>query len=174
MMPTPQPSSTALAATAVPAVPVGAGHRLQALTEDWLDTILSIESQAYSHPWTRGNFVDALRSGYHAQMLLQGDEVLGYCIAMQVLDEVHVLNIAIAPAHQGQGLGRELLACLTHWCRYTAHAHWLWLEVRESNLRARQVYARHGLTAVGVRKNYYPAHHGTRENAVLMSMSLWP
>ena len=144
------------------------------MTDDMLDAIVTIENVAFSHPWSHGNFADALRSGYHCQMLMHGDEVLGYFNTMQILDEVHLLNITISPIHQKQGLGKELLEILVHWSRYSAKAQWLWLEVRESNLRARQMYERHGFTQVGARKKYYPVHHGERETAILMSMHLWP
>ena len=157
-----------------PPLPLAADHRLLPMTPEMLDTIVLIENVAFTHPWTRGNFADALRSGYHTQVLMRGDEILGYYIAMQVLDEVHLLNITISPLHQKQGFARELLDCLAHWSRYEAKAQWLWLEVRESNLRARQIYERHGFTQVGARKKYYPVHHGERETAILMSMHLWP
>ena len=167
------PTSSAVA-TDTPALPLAPDHRVVPLTEAMLDTIVLIENVAFSHPWSRGNFADALRSGYHMQVLMQGDNVLGYFIAMQILDEVHLLNITVSPIHQGQGYGRELLNILTHWSRHTAKAQWLWLEVRESNTRARQIYERHGFSQVGARKKYYPVHHGERETAILMSMPLWP
>lgn len=154
--------------------PGAQSHRVVPLTEALLDAILPIEQVAYTHPWSRGNFADALRSGYCAQVLMQGEAVLGYFIAMQILDEVHLLNITVSPLHQKQGLGRELLDILAHWSRHTAKAQWLWLEVRESNTRARHIYERHGFTQVGARKKYYPLHHGERETAILMSMHLWP
>ena len=153
--------------------PLAAGHQLLPMTEDMLDTILPIEQAAFPHPWTRGNFADALRSGYAARVLVRGDEVLGYFIAMQVLDEVHLLNITVNPAHQRQGWARVLLDALSLWAR-GKDAQWIWLEVRESNARAREVYVKHGFTEVGLRKNYYPNPNGPRENAVLMSLKLWP
>lgn len=151
-----------------------AAHQLAPFTDDLIDRILPIENVAYTHPWSRGNFADALRSGYHCRVLFQGDAILGYFVAMQVLDEVHLLNIAVSPVHQGQGLARELLGALSQWCRHTARAQWLWLEVREGNLRARRIYERHGFAQVGARKKYYPVHQGERETAILMSMPLWP
>lgn len=170
-----QPTSAAPSTLADAAqAPVAAGHRVVAMTEDRLEAILTIENVAFSHPWSRGNFADALRSGYCAQVLMQGEDVLGYFVAMQILDEVHLLNMTVSPIHQGQGLGHELLNILGHWSRHTAKAHWLWLEVRESNTRARHIYTRHGFAQVGARKKYYPVHHGERETAILMSMSLWP
>ena len=177
MMPTHLQPASAATSTLPPgglAVPAAPGRRVVPLTEDLLDAILPIEQVAFSHPWSRGNFADALRSGYSAQVLMQGEDVLGYFIAMQILDEVHLLNITVSPLHQKQGLGRELLDILAHWSRYTAKALWLWLEVRESNIRARRIYERYGFTQVGARKKYYPVHHGERETAILMSMHLWP
>jgi [ribosomal protein S18]-alanine N-acetyltransferase len=168
----PTPATAPLAVT--PAVPLAAGHRLVAMTPEMLDAILTIENVAFSHPWSRGNFADALRSGYHAQVLLRGEEILGYFLAMQILDEVHLLNITVSPVHQGQGFARELLDVLSHWSRHTAQAQWLWLEVRESNSRARQLYERYGFRQIGARKKYYPVHHGERETAILMNLPLWP
>ena len=51
--------------------------RLRPLAPEQLEAVLAIEQSAYSHPWTRGNFRDALGSGYWAQGLWLGDELLG-------------------------------------------------------------------------------------------------
>ena len=48
----------------------------------------------------------------------------------------------------------------------------LWLEVRASNARARQVYARRGFAEVGLRRGYYPAGKAQREDAIVMSLPL--
>ncbi|MBV8249373.1 MAG: ribosomal protein S18-alanine N-acetyltransferase [Comamonas sp.] len=138
----------------------------------WLDTLLPIEEQAYTHPWTRGNFQDAMVAGYEMQLLVDAKhQLLGYFVAMSVLDEVHLLNITVNPAHQRQGWARVMLDALALWARQK-NAQWIWLEVRQSNSRAREVYARHGFAEVGLRKNYYPNPEGPRENAVLMSRKL--
>lgn len=142
------------------------------LEPSWLDRVVAVEAAAYPHPWTPGNFRDALASGYQAQMLVAGEQLLGYFVAMQVLDEVHLLNIAVAPKAQGQGCARLLLETLDHWSRLQG-AKWLWLEVRESNARARAIYERHGYRQVGERKRYYPVDHGERETAIIMSMPLY-
>lgn len=140
------------------------------MSEARLDEVVAIERQAYDHPWTRGNFADSLRSGYHAQLLCADDRVLGYFVAMKGVDEVHLLNITVAPQWQGQGWGRVMLDALALWSRAQG-AQWLWLEVRQSNERAQQVYLRYGYRRVGERKNYYPAQGG-REDAIVMSCRL--
>ena len=141
------------------------------LLADRLDEVMRVEQRAYAHPWTRGNFMDALHSGYQAQMLMADGHVLGYFVAMKGVDEVHLLNITVAPEFQGQGWARVMLDALAIWAR-GQQAEWLWLEVRVGNLRAMRVYESHGYRRVGQRKNYYPAGHGQREDAVVMSLRL--
>ncbi|HZY17081.1 MAG TPA: ribosomal protein S18-alanine N-acetyltransferase [Ramlibacter sp.] len=141
------------------------------MTEDRLDEVLRIERSAYDHPWTEGNFADSLRAGYQAQMLCdERGRVLGYFVAMKGVDEVHLLNITVAPQAQRQGWGRLMLDALATWSRGQG-AQWLWLEVRVSNARAQAVYARNGFRRVGERKQYYPAVRG-REDAIVMSLKL--
>lgn len=155
-------------------VPASEQVRFEPLNMLWLDSLLPVEQQAYSHPWSRGNFIDAMAAGYECQLLVDGrGELLGYYVAMAVLDEVHLLNITVSPAHQRQGWARILLDALALWARQR-QSQWVWLEVRESNARARAIYAAHGFHEVGQRKNYYPMHDGPREHAVLMSLKLWP
>jgi ribosomal-protein-alanine N-acetyltransferase len=145
--------------------------QFEPLTEERLGEIVAIEAAAYEHPWTRGNFVDSLHSGYQAQMLDANGVVIGYFVAMMGVDEVHLLNITVAPAWQGQGWGRVLLDALALWARGQG-AQWLWLEVRASNARAQRIYEHHGYRRVGERKGYYPAGFGRREDAIVMSLKL--
>ena len=141
------------------------------MTPAWVDRVVAVEQIAYAHPWTSGNFMDSLSAGYAAQLLVAGDQLLGYFVAMKGVDEVHLLNITVAPRHQGQGWGRIMLDALALWARGQG-THWIWLEVRASNLRAQRIYEHHGYHRVGERKNYYPAGHGRREHAVVMSLRL--
>lgn len=150
-----------------------------------LDAVHEVEKRAYPHPWTPKHFRDSLQAGYPVVMLLgqalpgempsparsDGRVLLGYLVAMPGVDEVHLLNITVAPAFQRQGWGRFLLDALVLWSR-GQRAQWLWLEVRQSNQPARHLYERYGFTAVGVRKGYYPAGHLAREDAVVMSLDL--
>ena len=136
--------------------------------------VVNVETRAYGHPWSRGNFSDSLAAGYVAEVLESCDPgrdsvvgLVGYFVAMPGIDELHLLNITVAPEWQGGGHGSALLAVVQ------AHATerglgTLWLEVREGNHRARALYRRHGFAEVGLRRHYYPAAVG-REHAVVMS-----
>lgn len=145
--------------------------RFADLTADDLVAVIAVEQSVYGHPWTVGNFKDALASGYQAQRLLAGDTLIGYFVAMKVIDEVHLLNITVSLNHRSQGWARLMLDALAVWSRGQGCA-WLWLEVRESNHRALQVYRSHGFKQVGLRKDYYPVGRGLREAALVMSQKL--
>ena len=145
--------------------------RFEPLLPERLGDLLEVERLAYPHPWTRGNFLDALTSGDQTQLLMAGDELLGYFVAMKGVDEVHLLNLTVAPAYQRQGWARVMLDALAIWSRGQG-AQWLWLEVRQSNERAVEIYLSHGFRRVGVRKNYYPAVRQQREDAVVMNLRL--
>lgn len=162
-LPTPQPKPA----------PARLQLRFEALTLVQLDAVLGVEQSVYSHPWTRGNFTDAIACGYQAQLLMAGRQLLGYFIATMGVDEAHLLNITVAPGCQRQGWARVLLDALALWARGRG-AQWLWLEVRASNLRALHVYQRNGFRRVGERRQYYPAApgQGQREDAVVMSLAL--
>ena len=144
---------------------------LRSITPEQLDAVMAIEQTAYSHPWSRGHFRDSLNPQFEAQGLWLGDELLGYFWAMRGFEEMHLLNITVAPARQGQGWGHMMLDALTLMSRH-AGAQWLWLEVRQSNLRALQVYERYGFRQISIRKDYYPADRQQREHAVVMSLKL--
>ena len=144
---------------------------LAAMTHDDLDAVIAIEQSAYSHPWTLGNFRDSINPLFDAQCLWLEGELLGYFLAMRGFEEMHLLNITVAPAHQGQGWGHMMLDALSLMSRH-AGAQWLWLEVRQSNLRAQKVYERYGFKQVSIRKDYYPAGRQQREHAVVMSLKL--
>jgi ribosomal-protein-alanine N-acetyltransferase len=135
------------------------------------DAVAAIEATAYAFPWSRGNFIDSLAAGYLAEVLLdEGGRVVGYFVAMSVVDELHLLNITIAPVHQGRGHALRLLDRLMRHARARGAVS-VWLEVRESNVRARAIYERYGFRVLGRRPGYYPAPNG-REDALLMSIAV--
>ena len=147
----------------------------QQMTLHDIDAVLAAEVRAYSHPWSHGNFVDSLAAGYMAETWYVDDApdrstLAGYFIAMPGAGELHLLNVTVAPDFQGRGLGHALLDAVQALGRERGFAT-LWLEVRESNARARALYQRRGFAEVALRRGYYPAS-GRREDAVVMSLPL--
>lgn len=143
---------------------------LRPMSEADLASIADIEPRIYTHPWTRGNFLDSLKAGYSCWVLECANNLVGYGVLMVGVREAHLLNLSIAPDWQGRGLGSALLNHFIALARgYDALQ--MFLEVRPSNAAARSLYARAGFRDVAVRRGYYPADAG-REDAILMGMSL--
>jgi ribosomal-protein-alanine N-acetyltransferase len=138
-----------------------------------VDEVYALEQSVFPHPWSRGNFMDSLASGYDAWVLREPDEgaLAGYFLVMYAVDEAHLLDVAVCGARHGSGLGRLLLDRIAARARAMGMGSIL-LEVRPSNVRALQVYERYGYTQIGRRKGYYPAHEGRREDAIVMRYAL--
>lgn len=145
--------------------------RFEPMTLLQLEAVMKIEVLAHPHPWQSRHFSDCLDSGYQVQLLLAGDILLGYFVAMKGFEEVHLLNITVSPNHQHQGWAQVMLDALSLWARGLG-LQWVWLEARASNSRAIHVYQSHGFRHVSRRKQYYPAGSGQREDALVMSLKL--
>jgi len=142
------------------------------MQESDLDEVVAVERAVYPHPWTRANFADSLSQGYQAWVLRAQDrELLGYFLIMAIVDEAHLLNVAVSAPWQGQGLGRFLLNQSVALARGLGMESML-LEVRPSNFRALKSYQRYGFNEIGRRKGYYPAANQTREDAIVMRYTL--
>jgi len=143
---------------------------VRAMTEDDLDQVMVIESASYSNPWTRGNFLDSIKAGYHCQVMEVGGEIVGYGVLMVAVQEAHLLNLSIAEQWRRRGYGRSLLLHFIDIAR-RLDAVQMFLEVRVSNHAGRALYHSMGFYSVAVRRGYYPARDG-REDAILMGLTL--
>ncbi len=141
-----------------------------ALAGEDLPEILAIEEAAHSYPWSEAVFEDCLRAGYRLDGAFERGSLLGYSVAMAVLDEWHLLNLCVDPAVQHRGVGRFLLERLLDSAR-AAGAGCLILEVRAGNHAAIALYESAGFADIGLRKAYYPAPQG-REDARVMRLAL--
>lgn len=165
-----RPPQRAAEAAVQPAV---AAPVMRPMTVADLDGVMAVEVQAYGHPWSRGNFTDSLAAGYVAEVLHEprSQALIGYFIAMPGVEELHLLNITVAPSHQHQGWGLLLLRAVRERAQARA-ARAVWLEVRAGNARARAVYEAFGFAEQGLRRGYYPASSSRREDAVVMRLDL--
>lgn len=144
--------------------------RYASMRQSDLDEVIELERAIYTHPWTRGNFADALAAGNHGWLVREDGKLVGYCVVMLAPDDAHLLNISVAGHAQGRGIGRGLL----EWVHALAQAHGLesvLLEVRVSNERAIRLYEKAGYIPIGKRRDYYPAING-REDAIVMRKHL--
>lgn len=128
---------------------------LRLLVETDLPAVLAIEKASFLAPWSRASFVHELHNP-HSQLTAaeQDGQVIGYLCCWYVVDEIHILDIAVHPAHRRKGVGAQLLRhAMTEGRRRGACS--ANLEVRRSNLAAIALYEQFGFQSVTVRARYY-------------------
>lgn len=135
-----------------------------------VDAVLEVELAAFSHPWSRGIFLDCIKPGYECWLLFSAGRQVGHTVLSVAGDESHLLNITIRPQDQKGGLGAALLEFIIGRAREMG-AEVTFLEVRASNHTAARLYERFGFNEIGRRPNYYPAAGG-KEDALVMAYSL--
>ena len=121
-----------------------------------LSSVAAIERAAFSDPWSEKSFRDALAhpSIYFAAARDAEGMVVGYVVAWFVADEGQIANLAVTPEAWGSGIGRALLDAALREAALREAEH-VYLEVRDSNERARGLYRSRGFEEVGRRRGYY-------------------
>ena len=129
---------------------------LRPMTMADLDAVCAIEEQCFSVPWSRESMEKELIGNDQAHYLVAeiDEKVVGYAGFWQVLDEGHIMNIAVAPEVRGQGLGEELMRAMLQQGAQLGIIYWT-LEVRVSNIAAIKLYEKVGFTSAGIRPGYY-------------------
>jgi ribosomal-protein-alanine N-acetyltransferase len=133
--------------------------------------IWAIEKVSFPTPWSRWSFLSEL-GHRNSHTLVAGPpapqpwKTWGYLIFWVVLEEMHILNLAVHPEYRRRGVARRLLAKGLAQAR-TLGAELAWLEVRPSNLAARALYKSFGFKEVGRRPHYYD---DTKEDALLLTL----
>jgi len=134
---------------------------------DDVSTIVEIEKATNLIPWTKAQFISSMEVGHYSTVLLHQTEIIGYAIFSPIIPESHLLNIAINPMHQGQGLGKKLLQKVINQNKIIG-VKVLSLEVRVSNHTAISMYEKSGFTKDAIRPEYYSGN--PKEDALLMSL----
>lgn len=135
-----------------------------------LPEVVALEAAVQSFPWTLKNFEDALEAGYEAWVLRTEEGLQGFFITMMAPDVAHLLVIAVSRDAQRRGYGRQMLEQVSRQAR-SAGTEGIVLEVRPSNLGACAFYQAEDFVQIGVRRDYYPAAKGQREDALILKKS---
>jgi ribosomal-protein-alanine N-acetyltransferase len=127
-----------------------------AASEDDIAEIVAIERAAFSDPWSAQSFREALEhpAVYFACARSDAGGVLGYVVAWFVADEGEIANLAVAPSEWGGGIGGALLDSALDEAKSRDVAR-VFLEVRDSNERARRLYRSSQFEEIGRRRDYY-------------------
>jgi ribosomal-protein-alanine acetyltransferase len=139
-----------------------------------LSWLCELERRVQVTPWQERHFVDSLEAGHDAWGLRRNGACSGFVLVLHAPDASHLLNIAVFPEAQRQGLGAFLLRhAMTRAARTGVSE--MFLEARPSNTQALRLYQDFGFQQVGLRKSYYPANPaagGTREDALVLRATL--
>jgi ribosomal-protein-alanine N-acetyltransferase len=135
-----------------------------------LDQVERIEQVSFSDPWPRRALRSELRRDPLRMPLIAArqERVLGYLLAWRIVDQLHVLNLAVAPVARRRGVATALLAAAVVEARERGMRE-VTLEVRQSNAGAISFYEGAGFAAVGRRQRYYA---DTGEDALIMTLAL--
>jgi ribosomal-protein-alanine N-acetyltransferase len=124
---------------------------------DEIDDLLAVERTSFTNPWTREMFLSELQNEGVSFLVCARDDtgrLIGFCSFWRVFDELHINNLAVAPAHRRQGVAASLLTHVLAQAPRLGATRAL-LEVRRSNDEARRLYERFGFSVAGTRRNYY-------------------
>lgn len=129
--------------------------------------IMPIEQQVYPRPWTAQVFVEELEQmrarKRHYLVGTIGEVLVGYGGLLYVENDAHVTNLAVHPMWRSRGIATEILLDLA-WEARRRGCEAMTLEVRNTNVKAQELYRRFGFVPVGVRKKYYE----NRDDAIVM------
>ncbi len=136
-----------------------------------LDAVLTIEQSSFPAPWSRNMFVEEMENQNSRLLVFKIDgSIVGYVCFWSVLDEAHLLNIAVHPGKRHQGIGQKIMDEIERLC-LREDLRRIILEVARKNTAARKLYRKCGFHSIGFRKNYYPA---TKDDALIMDKYLAP
>ena len=138
---------------------------IQTMREKHIDQVYQIELDSFSIPWTRGDFVNELKNKITIYIVaMEGQEVIGYAGMWHVVNEGHIVNVAVKEERRCQGVGSRLIEKFVEIAR-EKEMMGLTLEVRMSNAAGQRLYHKYGFKAEGIRRRYYA---DTGEDAVIM------
>ena len=140
--------------------------RIEKMTSGHLDDVYIIETECFSHPWSRQSLEEELNNETSLFLVAKEEnEVIGYIGMSIVIDEGYIFNVAVRESYRNKGVATALINELVTYGKKNNFS-FITLEVRESNLPAISLYSKFGFIKAGERKDYYS---NPKENAILMT-----
>jgi ribosomal-protein-alanine N-acetyltransferase len=116
------------------------------LSDEEIAAVVEIENLSFSSPKPESIFREEENKYLVAK---EGERVIGYIGVERILEETHIINMAVHPEKRRRGKGRKLMDEVLN------DKDIFFLEARLSNAPAQKLYERYGFKKVGVRKHYY-------------------
>jgi ribosomal-protein-alanine N-acetyltransferase len=141
---------------------------IRRMTLEDLPAVVALDKISFSLPWPERSFRFELTDNPASRCWVAelDGRIVGVVVTWLFVDEAHIATIATHPDYRRQGIARRMLIyTLESAMREGAHSSFL--EVRESNLAAQEMYRKFGYAEVGRRKRYY---RDNNEDAILMNL----
>ena len=142
---------------------------IRKMTVEDVPAVIDLDQKSFSLPWPERSFRFELTDNPASRCWVADldGKVVAMIVVWLIVDEAHVATIATHPDYRRQGIGRRLLAhALRHLIRDGARSSFL--EVRESNIAAQEMYRKFGYEVTGRRRRYYKDND---EDAILMNLA---
>ena len=145
---------------------------IRRMTMEDIPSVVEIENQCFSMPWSKKSFEDSLTREDTLFLVCENEEektcITGYIGLYLSYDEASVTNVAVAPAFRKKRCGEALVEKAKELAK-EAGAECIFLEVRQSNVPALSLYKKLGFEELGVRKKFY--EHPV-EDAIIMKVGI--
>lgn len=139
------------------------------VSADDLPAMIEIERASFTTPWSEISFFNELKNPRSiVKAARKGERIVGYICVSRILDEGHILDLAVDREFRKHGVGAALVAHAVGILREQG-CRFIYLEVRASNEAADRLYGKFGFERIGVRKNYYTS---PEEDGLLMVLRL--
>jgi len=149
-------------------------ENVRSATHRDIQAVFELNLASFAEAWSHQALMDVLKHDYDLDVWhTTRGKLAAYYLGQDVLDEVHIMQLAVAPTFRRQGLGVRLTQYILDKKHRKGMRH-VWLEVRASNVAARHLYSGLGFHISGTRKRYYtPRSAGfPREDALVMRYDL--
>ena len=137
--------------------------KIRKATSKDLVSIQKMEGRIFNNPWSNKSIRNELKRGGNSLNLVaeMDQKIIGYFFAHLLDNEIHILNIAIDVTYQHQGYGKQFFKeILENYLQYGD----VYLEVKQSNFPAINLYLNFGFEEIDIREAYY----ADGEDAVIM------
>lgn len=141
--------------------------KIKPMEKSDVDAVIAIEEKAYgSHHWSKDSFMGELSNDLarYFSVFDENEKLIAYCGCWQILEEVHITNIAVDIDFRQRHIGEAMLKTIIDEC-YRNMAKYITLEVRVGNKPAIGLYEKYGFKSLGTRKGYYQDNN---EDALIM------
>jgi len=142
---------------------------ISVMSENHIETVSSIEWSSFKHPWSKLSFLNELSNKHSYSFVLTSkkeadEQLVAYLCMRKIIDEMHVLKIAVNPVYRRKGIAHHLLRnCLQFAAKKQIRT--AFLEVRPSNISGLFLYRKLDFQMIGKRPRYYT---DTGEDAIIM------